>query len=187
MTTLFDLPENILSTIYEMDSTYRGKIREEINKEIFKKSFDIFRKKFVKNNYRLKDTPQIVAEKFDFVLKYISDKHLSEYEKGESDKPFFTDEIKIYSNYDKDTLYIDIDSSQTQFLEGWVYTIPYYNKMIAELYMSGKKDDKKYAERIQRDIVFRNDKFIIRKTTYDEDESDDIESEDEESDDEPQT
>ena len=88
MTTLFDLPENILSTIYEMDSTYRGKIREEINKEIFKKSFDIFRKKFVKNNYRLKDTPQIVAEKFDLVLKYVSDKHLSEYEKGESDKPF---------------------------------------------------------------------------------------------------
>ena len=53
-----------------MDSTYRGgdtKMRYEINKENFKKSFDIFREKYIKNQ----KYPQIVANKIGVLLKFV--------------------------------------------------------------------------------------------------------------------
>ena len=40
MTTIFNLPANILSEIYEMDSTFRDKFKDEINYDIWVNSFD---------------------------------------------------------------------------------------------------------------------------------------------------
>ena len=36
---LFNLPSNILSTIYSMDSTYREKFKNEVLREMMKKTF----------------------------------------------------------------------------------------------------------------------------------------------------
>ena len=178
---LFNLPSNILSTIYEMDSTYRGKIKEEINTEIFKKSFDIFRKKFIqKDMFRYE--PQILADKFDVLLQFLFNKHMSGYENGEYEKPWFPDEIHIfiYSSYDDKRTFFDIDLSQTTGFEGWIYTITQYNEMLENEKKYSKIMREKIIERIKKNTVF--DKYVI-VFTDDEEYGDEYEDQDEDDED----
>ena len=73
MTTLFNLPSSILSTIYAMDSTYRDKFRQEIHKEIFTKCIDIFCKKFINKDRPVIVSDEINFQKVDILLKFVFD------------------------------------------------------------------------------------------------------------------
>jgi hypothetical protein len=172
MTTLFNLPENILTEIYEMDSTYRDKFKNEINKEIYTSSFDRFRTKYTEN---LMNQHVNIIDKFDVLLKFIFDKYISEYEKDLYCNHLFTDQINIYSNYgEQDELqskiYVRIDDysddpeidDDSEIFEGWIYTIEQYNEMLDEL--SGNK---KYTDRLKNYIAFQNNKYVIAYVDYD--------------------
>ena len=169
----FNLPSNILSTIYEMDTTYRNKIKEEINTEIIKKGLDNFRKKFIQkfsteqrelgtgcseifrtNESSLRSSfryrPQTIGDKFDVLLKLIFDKHMSGYENGEYEN-LCVDEIVIFSNYDNNLLYFKIYLSRTTSFEGWVYTTTQYNE----------KNSYSWYDRMKKNISFQNDFVIV--------------------------
>jgi hypothetical protein len=146
MTTFFNLPSNILTEIYEMDSTYREKIKKEINKEIYTKSFDIFRKNYIKNNL-------IDIEKTDFLLKFVFDTYLSQYE-----YPIFTDELFIVSE-DDGYLRVSLNGTHNQpndhdIFEGYVYTIHEY-----KIIFNQPETDMKKIRFL--DILAQNDKFVI--------------------------
>ena len=178
MAALFNLPSNILSEIYKMDPTYRDKFSKEINQEIFRKSFDRFRERYIKSEI-FRYEPQIAADKFDVLLKFVFDNHLSQYENGEYDKPLLPDEITIFTYWnepgswnehnkenenEEEGLYVRLVSSQ--IFEGNVYTIAQYDKLLNELI----NDENVYgAEELKNDIVFRNDTFIICRSPFDND------------------
>ena len=167
-----------MSEIYEMVPTYNDKkMRDEINKEIFKKSFDIFRKKYI-NNILLK-YPQIVADKLNVLLKFAFEK------KG--DKPLFTDEITIDTNYDVvGKLYICVgDKTNEIIFEAHVYSIRQYNKMLDELINNTNNSMRTRRYTIRRFIensVFRNDKYVIVECYYEDDYDSDNEGDDEDED-----
>lgn len=179
MPSIFDLPANILSEIYKMDPTYRDKI----NKEIFKKSFDIFRKKYI-NNILLK-YPQIVADKLNVLLKFAFEKQFIKYEKG--DKPLFTDEITIDTNYEAvGNLYICVGDKINEILfEAHVFTIIKYNNSLDEIInnTNNSKRTRRYTiRRFIENTVFRNDKFVIVECYYEDHYDSDNEGEEEEED-----
>ena len=174
-----------------MVPTYSDKkMRDEINKEIYKKSFDIFSKKYI-NNYPY---PQIVADKINGLLKFAFEKQFIKYEKG--DKPLFTDEITIYTNYDarlcNERLYICIGVHKySQFyktneiiFEAHVSSINKYNEMFDELInnTNNSMSTRRYTIRkFIENTVFRNDKFAIVECDYDDYDSEvDYESEEDE-------
>jgi hypothetical protein len=164
-----------------MDSTYHDKIRKEVNQEIFRKSFDRFRERYVKSDM-FKNEQQIVADKFDVLLKFVFDKHLSQYENdkcGEYEKPLFPDEITIYTTWNENNvltglyenedddvgLYVRLVSSQ--IFEGYVYTISQYEKILHDkphLVGDGIDGDLYYRTKLSQlkhDTAFRNDEFVI--------------------------
>jgi hypothetical protein len=178
MTTIFDLPANILSTIYEMDSTYRGgdtKMRDEINKEIFKKSFDIFREKYIKN----KKYPQIVADKIDVLLKFVFEKKLLSPIDFDLRGKIFPDEIKIYTNYspncDIGRLYVCVSDKKDILFEADVYTIIEYNERLDEYTNDtncSKRTRRYFKMRFEENTVLQNEKFVINEIFYDNYDSD---------------
>lgn len=157
MSALFNLPSSILSTIYAMDSTYRDKFREEINKEIFTKCIDTFCKKNI-NKDRFFYEPQIGPEKVVILLKYVFDVY-----------NVFPDEITIRHNHRKE-IFVSVRNIETHKLifEGSVFTIIQYNNKLDEL-NSGNIIMKILAGSIQRNIVFQNDSFVIHKYEDEED------------------
>ena len=178
---LFNLPANILTEIYEMDSTYRDKIKKEINKEIYKSSFDRFRKKYTEN--LMNQHPQII-HKFDVLLKFVFDKYMSEYETEIYYNHLFTDQINIYCNYgEQDELlskiYVRIDDysvdpeiEDSEIFEGYIYTIVEYNEMLDKFYGN--------IEKLKKYIAFQNEKYVIAYVDYgydsrDEQDGDDFE------------
>lgn len=175
ITRFFNLPANILTEIYEMDSTYRDKFREDINKEIFRKSFDIFRKRYIKRDMFIYE-PQVVSDKINCVLKFVFDKHLSQYEYGEYEKPLFPDEITFNISWNedgnnkenmiKDGLYVRLVSSR--IFEGYVYTISQYENILRDNnpHLIGECIDgdlyyRTKLSQLKRDTAFRNDEFVI--------------------------
>ncbi len=154
--TLFNLPENILSSIYEMDTTFRDKFRDEINNEIWIHSFDRFRKKLITNS-QIDGKPPIVTRKLDILLQYLFEYEISCYNKSII-KGLVPDEITIYIDWHEngDTynegLYARIFSSQ--IFEGNVYTIAQY------FLKYGTETE------INNDIVFRDDEFVIVQRRY---------------------
>ena len=149
MTTFFNLPSNILSNIYEMDSTYRNIFRDEINYEIWVKSFEKFRDDCIKTSQF--DGEPIVARKFDVLLQYLFDnKYVM--------NGLAPDQITIYVDWhengdtDNEGLYARIFLSR--FFEGNVYTIEQYNI--------------KYGSEINNnyDAIFTDDEFVIVQCNY---------------------
>ena len=147
----FNLPSSILSTIYEMDSTYRDKYRQEIHKEIFTKCVDTFCKKHI-NKDRFFYEPQIGPDKVIILLKYVFDVY-----------NVFPDEITIHHNH-REELFASVRNIETHELifQGSIFTIIQYNNKLDEL-NSGNIIMKILAERIKQEIVFQNDSFVIHK------------------------
>ena len=161
--TFFNLPTNILSSIYEMDTTFRDKFRDEINNEIWIHSFDRFRKKLITNS-QIDGKPPIVTRKLDILLQYLFEYEISCYNKSII-KGLVPDQITIYVDWHEngDTfnegLYARIFSSQ--IFEGNVYTIDQY------FLKYGIDDGILPADtEIHNDIVFRDDEFIIVQRRY---------------------
>jgi len=157
-TTFFNLPANILSSIYEMDTTFRDKFRDEINNEIWIHSFDRFRKKLM-TMPQFDGEPPIVIRKLDRLLQYLFEYEISCYNKSII-KGLAPDQITIYVDWHEngDTfnegLYARIFSSQ--IFEGNVYTIDqYFLKYGTET-----------ETEINIDIVFRDDEFVIVQRRY---------------------
>lgn len=65
MNRLFNLPNNILSEIYEYDSTYRDIFKKNIIYEIWKRSFHLWRENYISNTHYLYRT------KCNAFLKYV--------------------------------------------------------------------------------------------------------------------
>lgn len=66
---LFNLPASILMDIYEMDSTYRDKIRDEIKNEIVNKSWTTFKHEFL-SQYIFRNQ-YFVVRKIELLLEYL--------------------------------------------------------------------------------------------------------------------
>ena len=66
---LFNLPSSILNDIYEMDSTYRDKFRDEIKNEIINKSWTTFKNEFFSQSIFRKQP--FVIRKIELLLEYI--------------------------------------------------------------------------------------------------------------------
>jgi hypothetical protein len=154
-TTIFNLPANILSTIYEMDSTFRDKFKDEINYDIWSNSFDKFRRNLIKDS-RFDGEHPILTRKLDFLLQYLFEYEVSIYNQSVI-KGLVPDQITIYLDWhengdtDNEGVYARIFSSQ--IFEGNVYTIDQYNL--------------KYGTEINYDAVFRDDEFVIVQRSYD--------------------
>jgi hypothetical protein len=69
MNRLFSLPENILSKIYEMDTTYSDKFQKDVKYEIFNSSWVRFRNKFLSNSAFTNEP--IVSRKFELIFEYL--------------------------------------------------------------------------------------------------------------------
>ena len=154
MTTMkfFDLPANILSNIYDMDTTFRDKFKDQINTQIWEKSYDLFRKKLIKQNV-FYDSP-IVARKLDVLIQYlINNKKIPD--------QIMPDQIYIYTswknlNYGNNTvsvedtgynnidqgLFVDvsidshtdpINDNDINIFRGDIYTTEQYNDMFGEI------------------------------------------------------
>jgi len=157
--TLFELPSNILSNIYEMDTTYRFIFKTQISPEIISKSYDTFRNNFI-NNPWFENEPPIISRKINVLLEY-----LFKYENRSIINKMNADQISIdinwkgmdYSNQTisiDDTgynnintgLYIGIYSNDNPFevFGYFVYTIDQYNEM----------------ENLSK-ILFKNNEFIV--------------------------
>lgn len=65
---MFNLPSNIISVIYEMDSTYHDKIKEN-HHELWKKSFDLFIRNFLCHTF-FQNKP-ILKNKLEFYFNYL--------------------------------------------------------------------------------------------------------------------
>lgn len=191
MTTMkfFDLPANILSNIYDMDTTFRDKFKDQINTQIWEKSYDMFRKKLIKQNV-FNDSP-IVARKLDILLQYlINDKKIMPDQ--------IPDQIYIYTNwknlnYENNTvsvedtgynnidqgLFVDvsidshtdpINDDDIKIFRGNIYTTEQYNDMFGEI----NERDIIGCNLYGGCMVFKNNEFVIVKSRdYDDDYYDD--------------
>lgn len=165
--TLFELPSNILSSIYEMDSTYRFILKTQISPEIISKSYDTFRNNFINNPF-FDNEPPIIARKINVLLEY-----LFKYENRSIINKMNADQISIdinwkgmdYSNHTisiDDTgynnintgLYIGIYSNDQPFevFGYYVYTIDQYNEM---------EKTSSFLEKDLEKIIFKNDEFVV--------------------------
>lgn len=140
---LFSLPEHILSNIYAMDSTYRDKIQNEIKTEIFKSSWDTFRREFI--SHSIFKNEHITIRKFDLLIKYLQNTWGSFKFVPSSDITITTSwKIMTYDNYhidyNDDYLYEDdllveeplmfivaIKGHPHSEIEGVIYTSKQYN------------------------------------------------------------
>ena len=179
-TTFFSLPSNILSNIYEFDSTFRDKFKEKINNELWSKSFDTFRNNFIKNP--IFDNEPIVSRKLNVLLEHLF--QLFQYDDNDN-KSYFTglvpDQLNIYTSWkemeyhnhtiftdehynNNDVLFVSINSGNlfghsSQFgkmFEGIIYTTAQYNEL-------------ELKSIIHHNIVLQHDEFIIVSTNYDDD------------------
>ena len=180
MTTLFSLPANILSNIYEMDTTFRNKFKEQINTEIWEKSHDIFRKKFINNP--IFDDYRIINSKIDFLLRYLINNHFKEIMPDQlsiyiswkhlvyENNTVFIDDTG-YNNIDEGRLYVNVirkvndDDYNHDIFQGEIYTKEQYNGSF------GVSIDLNYGIRGGR-MVLKNDEFVIVEHNSDNEDSD---------------
>ena len=100
MNRLFSLPDNILSDIYAMDTTYRDKIQNVIKYEIFNNSWVRFRNKFLSQSVFINET--IVSRKIQLIFEYLQSRQGGyEYVSLPSDQITITTSWKgiTYDNY----------------------------------------------------------------------------------------
>ena len=189
--SFFSLPSNILSNIYEMDTTFRDKFKDQINTQIWEKSYDIFRKKLVNQNV-FDDTP-IIASKLDVLLQYLINERIL--------KEKMPDQISIYTswknlNYGNNTISVDdtgynsidqglfvnvsidsdtvypllfndhLDDNDINIFRGDIYTTEQYNDIFGDII--GRDNigcDINYGLYGLYDgcMVFKNNEFVIVK------------------------
>lgn len=145
---LFSLPDNILSDIYAMDSTYRDKIKNEITNEIMKIAWTIFRREFL--SHPIFNNNSIVVRKLDLLITYLQNKWdmfklipLSDIIINTSWKIMTFDNYNIEYNHESQYWYEDDEEHpilfdvrireqpRTQF-EGVIYTYKQYNEWYNE-------------------------------------------------------
>lgn len=78
MNRLFNLPDNILSTIYNMDNTFRDKLKQ-CHHDIWKKSFVRFRYEFLSNQFF--ENKPILKNKIKYLFEFLFDNYDKEQEK----------------------------------------------------------------------------------------------------------
>ena len=114
MNRLFSLPDNILSDIYAMDTTYRDKIQNVIKYEIFNNSWVRFRNKFLSQSVFINET--IVSRKIQLIFEYLQSRQGGyEYVSLPSDQITITTSWKgiTYDNYHISHTEIDYYDSDT--------------------------------------------------------------------------
>lgn len=121
MNSLFSLPNNIISYIYEMDATYRDKFQNEIKTEIFKTSWVRFINMFIYKSI-FKDEP-IVSRKLKFIFEYLQSIRSGYDMSLPSDQITITSFCKrlISDENEEYELYVDIQLDTRRF-ECMVYT-----------------------------------------------------------------
>ena len=121
---LFNLPENIISTIYEIDSTYRDKFKNEIHHEMMHYFWNKFKTEFISRDIFKDDL--VFVKKMNFIFEFIF-KNKFKYTSTPSDN-IIIDYINEKDNYtdNESTLDISIIFDKYKF-EGTVYTKDQYN------------------------------------------------------------
>ena len=184
--SFFNLPSNILSNIYNMDSTFRDKFKDQINTQIWEKSYDMFRKKLIKQSV-FDDTP-IIARKLDVFIQYLINNNFL--------KENIPDQISIYTSwknlqYENNTisvddtgynsidqgLFVNVSSDDNDnvinIFRGEIYTTEQYNDIFCDII--GRDNigcDLNYGD-TGGYMVFKNNDFVIVKCNDYDDNYDD--------------
>lgn len=119
---LFNLPASIIMDIYEMDSTYRDKIRDEIKNEIVNKSWTTFKNQFLSQS--IFRNQYFVVRKIELLLEYLQNTWSSLELIPSSDIVISTNwKMMTYDNYMMDynddyDYDVDDDNEPLQFVIG---------------------------------------------------------------------
>ena len=163
--TLFNLPSNILSNIYAMDSTYREIFKTQICPEIINKSYDIFRRNFI-NNPWFENEPKIISRKINVLLEY-----LFKYENRSIINGMIANEISINTNlkgmdYCNNIITLDDtgynDTNNTGLYVGIYSNNPIYHFEVYGYYIftTNQYNELKNTMNLEK-IIFKNDEFVV--------------------------
>lgn len=119
--TLFNLPANILSNIYEYDDTYRKLFKKNIIYEIWKISFEIWRNNYISNTHYLYRT------KCNAFLRYVFNLEVN---KIKYNHLLFTWKESIIKQIEEDDISIVIQDEFHDNGYGLWITVYLYHKII---------------------------------------------------------
>ena len=159
MINLFNLPSNILTNIYEYDSTYRDKFRKNIIYEIWKISFEIWRNNYISNTHYLYRTKCNAFLKYVFHLEVNKIKYFMTWRESII-KQIEEDDIKIVIQdefRDNVGIWIKVFLYRINIFSGVIFTIEQFNNRISFCESNTMKSQLTFYQ----NVVFTDGTFII--------------------------
>lgn len=150
MNRLFSLPENILSKIYEMDTTYSDIFQKYVKYEIFNSSWVRYRNKFLSNSVFTNEP--IVSRKFELIFEYLQCRN-SGYKSLQCDQITITSFWKrlVYNNYNISYSERGIDENIDNYSDDYNddYNDDYENELYVDIQFNTIPNSRGYSRRFE--------------------------------------